>query len=321
MRNKAYDTTNQNSPIKTANDYIVLDQDNTYTYIDHEEAQSGLGKSNDLEHLENLNCTNFSTSSKNKESPFVKGNKKADTTLSAENDYTRAYDTTNANYSYAVLESQASNKGAAKNSWPKIEHETDNVENHNYFVLEPQNPRAVEHKNDGKPSKQSTDDSSEAHNYFVLEPQNPLGANQKFPQTIKTLQVDTTDMEAAQSHDYFVLEPQKPPAETSIPPKITATRAGGLTETEKAKHQNYHALEPQDTYTSIDPDDVVIQTLPENEYNMIDMKGKATISRDPNYGTLETVDQIGNDIEDSGDYSHIGKSLNKNMDMNEYSHT
>ena len=291
--------------MKTSDNYIVLDEENTYTYIDNADAHAGLGKNSDSEHFANLNCTNFSTSSKSEDSLFDKGNKKADTTLSAENDYTGTYDTTNTSYSYAVLESQMSNKGADKDDMPNIEHETENVENHNYFVLEPQTARAVEYKNGGNPTEQSTDDRSEAHNYFVLEPQNPVGANQTFPQTIKTLQVETTDMEAAQSHDYFVLEPQKPPVETSIPPKTTATRAGGSTETEKAKHQNYHALEPQDTYSSIDPDDVVIQTLPENEYNMINMKGKATISRDPNYGTLETVDQIGHGIEDSSDYSHI----------------
>ena len=224
----------------------------------------------------------------------------------------------------------------------------------NYFVLdqenaytyidhgEAQNTQTVDYKNGGDTADQSTDNNSGGHSCVVFERQKLIEANPTVAGTNKSAPID---QDASQNHDYFVLEPQKPQTDSLIPQKTTETGTAGLSETKTKNNQNYEfaveppgnnqnyefaveppennqnyefAVEPQDTYSSIDPDDVVIQTLPENEYNVINMTGKATVSRDPNYGTLETVDQKATDIEDSGEYSHIGNDSKKKQEMNEY---
>ena len=194
---------------------------------------------------------------------------------------------------------------------------------------EAQNTQTVDYKNGGDTADQSTENNSGGHSCVVLERQKLIEAN---PTVAGTNKSAPTDQEASQNHDYFVLEPQKPQTDSLIPQKTTVTGTAALSETKTKNNQNYEfaveppgnnqnyefALEPQDTYSSIDPDDVVIQTLPENEYNVINMTGKATISRDPNYGTLETADQKAKEIEDSGEYSHIGKESKKKQKRNEY---
>ena len=176
---------------------------------------------------------------------------------------------------------------------------------------------------------QSSDNRSGGHNYFVLEPQNLMEANPIVTETNKSA---PTDQDASQNHDYFVLEPRKPQTDSSIPQETTATGTAGLSETKTKNNQNYEfaveppgnnqnyefAFEPRDTYSSIEPDDVIIQTLPENEYNVINMTGKVATSRDPNYGTLDTVGKKGKEIEGRGEYSHIGQDTNKNKEMNVY---
>ena len=311
--------------MKTADNYIVLDQENAYTYIDHEDAKAAFGSSNDSKQLAlkaaHLQGTNYPASMSQKEGSLNKDDIKSDTTIPAENDYTGTHGTANANHSYSILEPQVSTKAVDKNSLAKLKRETDNVANHNYFVLEPPNTHAVEEKNNRKPAEQSKDDSLESRNYFVLEPQDSIGANPKSPQIKETSQVDTdtAEKETTQNHNYFVLEPQSPQAAHSETSKRKATTSD-ITQTEEGKHHNYFVLEPQDTYSSIDPDDVLVQTLPENDYNVINMKGKP-VSKDPNYGTLITAGQIGQDVEESGEYSHIQNNSDNKLDVNEYSHT
>ena len=323
MQNKTYDNKDQllaNDLPKTADNYIGLDQENAYTYIDHEDAKAGLGASNDSKQLGlkavQLQDKNYYTSGQRKDSSFNKGNKKSDTEVPAENDYTGTYDIANISHSYSVLEPQASTKAVDKNSFAKIKHETDTMENHNYFVLEPQNKPAAEDTNNKKPTEHSQSDNVESHNYFVLEPQHTTDAKPKPPKMKETSQVYSTEK---QNHNYFVLEPHNTQVENSEPPKTNQANMSDLTQAEKAQLHNYMVLEPQVTYSSIDPDDVVVQTLPENEYNMINMKGKP-VSRDPNYATLKTVGQTGKDVEVSDEYSHIQNNSNR-LDMNEYSHT
>lgn len=214
----------------------------------------------------------------------------------------------------------------------------------NYIVLEPENAYTyIDHEDavatapansEKKGAKQAQSNPS----YSVLEQENthlPKGIcdNNKFQRDFTT--IDAT--QGTQSHNYVDLEPQsthdtnyetqrangtEPQNSQTIntDPQKSQTKTIDTSDPEKVLSDNYFMLEPHDTYSSIDPGDVVVQTLPENEYNVINMKGKP-ISRDPNYGTLKTVGQIDKDIEESGDYSHIRNNPNKNMDMNEFSHT
>ena len=260
-----------------------------------------------------LQGTNYSSFRQRKESSF--------STIPAENEYTGTYDTANTSHSYSVLDSQASTKAVDKKSLAKIKHETNHLENHNYFVLELQNTHTVEDESNRKRAEQSQDhDELGSHNYFVLELEKSKDTNPKSPQIKETSHVDTTEKETTQNHSYFVLESQNSQIAISKLPKTNATTTSDLTLAEKAKYHNVFALEPQDTYSSIDPDDVLVQTLPENEYNLINMKGKP-VNRDPNYGTLITANQIGKDIEENNEYSHIQTNSDNKLDMNEYSHT
>ena len=300
-----------------ADNYIVLDQENAYIYIDHEDANACLGSENDSKQLAfktaQLQGIHYSSFRQRKESSL--------NTIPAENEYTGTYDTANTSHSYSVLNPQASTKAVDKNSLAKMKHETDHLENHNYFVLEPQNIHTVENENNRKRAEQSKNhDEFGSHNYFVLEPEKSMDTNPKSPQIKETSHVDTIEKETTQNHNYFVLESQNSQIAVSEPPKTNATTTSDLTLAEKAKHHNYFVLEPQDTYSSIDPDDVLVQTLPENEYNMINMKGKP-VNRDPNYGTLSTANQIGKDVGENNEYSHIQTNSDKKLDMNEYSHT
>ena len=272
IQNKAYTDTDQiipNDLMKTADNYIVLDQDSAYTYIDHVGAQGGIGQN--------------------------------------------------------------------------IDNNAEDGQNHDYFVLDQENTNAAKEESDGKATVTNKNGALEGPNYSVLEPQKHMNATTAFPKVNENLQTHKAAENEAQSHNYFVLEPQNPQTKTTTPQKTTGTV--GLPGVGKVNNQNYEfavepqgnnqnyefaveppennqnyefALEPQDTYSSIDPDDMATQTLPENVYNVINMTGKATISRDPNYGTLDTVGKKGKEIEDRGEYSHIGQDANKNKEMNDY---
>ena len=300
--------------MKTTDNYIDLDQENTYTYIDHENAKVGLGKSNG---------TNLSSSNKSNGFSFGRDNRKEDT------DYAHTYDTTNAGHNYADIESQSFNKGANIHDTSKIEYKSGNVENHDYIVLEPGN--AVADESDNKSNETNNNGALEGNTYFILEPQTELSSNKVSSTVNGNLRTHKTAENEAQSNTYFVLEPQNPQTKPTTPQKTT-TGTVGLPGVGKVNNQNYEfavetpgnnqnyefAFEPQDTYSSIDPDDVATQTLPENEYNVINMTGKATITRDPNYGTLDAVAKKDKEIEDSSEYSHIGQDTNKNKEMNDY---
>ena len=214
----------------------------------------------------------------------------------------------------------------------------------NYIILEPENTYTYIDHHDvvatapANSEKKGAKQASSNPSYSILEQENThlrkgICDNNKFQRDFTT--IDAT--QDTQSHNYVDLEPQsthdtnyetqrakgteQQNSQTiNTDPQKSQIKTIDTSDPEKVLSDNYFMLEPHDTYSSIDPGDVVVQTLPENEYNVINMKGNP-ISRDPNYGTLKTVGQIDKDIEESGDYSHIRNTSNKNMDMNEFSHT
>ena len=197
-------------------------------------------------------------------------------------------------------------------------------EKKNYFVLEPQTTicgRDAESLKAAEAPDEILDESN--HNYFVLEPQTAHCTCSESQDTIETANVEMFGTQVTQNHNYFVLEPQNTKAANTYPQKKSLTPLPDSSDPDKAQRQqsyDYFELEPQNTYSSIDPDDVVVQTLPENEYNTINMKN-IPVSRDPNYGSLQTVGQTGKDIGGNGGYSHIQNNSITKMDLNEYSHT
>ena len=124
---------------------------------------------------------------------------------------------------------------------------------------------------EGKVGIQSKKHSSESHNYFVLEPQN-----------LNTSVVLVTSLE---THEHQSLREQKNKVDDQGQPTIDG--------------QGYPILAPEDIYNTIDPDDVVIQTLPDNEYNVVGIKRKKAV-QDKNYDILKPVDGT----QDNDEYSH-----------------
>lgn len=87
------------------------------------------------------------------------------------------------------------------------------------------------------------------------------------------------------SDNYFVLEPQKFTLNAAECPGSKRLHNLDVNDKKEIQCPEYLELEPHDTYTSIDPDDGNLQSSANDEYNMINLKGKIII-RDPNYGAL-----------------------------------
>lgn len=128
---------------------------------------------------------------------------------------------------------------------------------------------------------------------------------------------ETTNISDVDTHNYFVLEPQSP-FEANFESN-TANEVNDIKkpETETSSSQNYFVLEPRDTYSSIDPNDVVVQTLPDDEYNVLNTKSKGVIL-DPKYDAIKAKkhEKGMNEIDD---YSHLEKAPLGNQPQSNYS--
>ena len=282
-------------PLKTSDNYIVLEPENTYTYIDHGDIKDKPSPNNE-------------TKITNQKSGQAKQQQ-----------------TSNPGYFVLEPENIPSQRKGKKNESQKESTTTDSKdganESHDYFILEPHNSVAATNEAIQKTAENSDKTHvTENHNYLVLEPQTAHDTESETQKINEIANLDMFGAQGTQNHNYFVLEPRNMQTANIIPQKTPQAIAPNTSDAETAQSHNYFVSELYDTYSSIDPDDVVTQTLPENEYNVINMKGNH-VSRDPNYGTLKTVGQIGKDIEDSGEYSHIRNHPDKKVDMNEYSHT
>ena len=271
-------------PLKTPDNYIVLEPENTYTYIDHEDVKDKTSPNNETK-ITNQKSGQAKQQQISNPGYFV---------LEPEN---------------IPLSHRIGKKNESQNESTPVDSKEAANESHDYFVLEPHNSASA---TNGVTQK-TAEDSDKAHvtknhNYFVLEPQTAHDTESETRKTNETANLDMVGAQGTQNHNYANRNMQ---TANTIAQKTPTTTTS-----------NYFVSEPHDTYSSIDPDDVVVQTLPENEYNVINMKGNP-VSRDPNYGTLKTAGQIDKDIEESGEYSHIRNNPDKKVepDMNEYSHT
>ena len=205
-----------------------------------------------------------------------------------------------------------------------------------YFILEPENTY-LSSKNNTKNapySDGSADDANEKdkeattedNNYFILEPQeshisrNTTPVNGSNPKSYIVPVQNGTDVEQ-ETHDYFVLEQENLSAITKNGSSKQTTKPNEtkmLNTLESTDAHTYFVLEPQNTYSSIDPNNVVLQTLPDNEYNKVDMKSKEA-THDSNYDALNAEQPL-QDEEDTGEYSHIGPNAATKTYNPEYSH-
>lgn len=210
----------------------------------------------------------------------------------------------------------ANEKQNLTESFPKITE----IENPNYLGLE--TGRLITAGGNGekasivelKKNDCSTDEArDEGHSNFVLEPQYSLSSADTNKDEVihKTNHINDTE-----NHSCFILESQNTQSADSVLPLKKETAQANEPELDKGGH-NYFVLEPHDTYSSIDQDNVIVQTLPENEYNVINMNSRK-ISREQNSGALKACFK-GTDTEDGGEYSHIQNLPSDKHSTGEYS--
>ena len=182
-----------------------------------------------------------------------------------------------------------------------LEPNLQEAEPNDYFVLEPETDNSAL-TTDSDLVRPTSDEISKDNNvtneYFILEP----------------------ILQETQSNDYFVLEPEIGNSALATDSKLVRPTSDEKSEEKCVKYQannnltnDYFTLEPQDTYSSIDPHDVDIQTLPDNEYNVlhaIKTEGPDTVSR---YNAGKKTDN-------TDEYSHITNTALAGNDVIDYSH-
>ena len=174
--------------------------------------------------------------------------------------------------------------------------------------------------------------------YFILSPANVYSyanaAEAEFgkhkglctptaPPRTDTVAGKHTGQSVEGEHTYFVLE--QPNRNTTVTPNTKSEtydeqslrnqRTNGDQEGQaKVDGHGYLIIEPVDTYNTINPDDVIIQTLPDDEYNIVDMKP----SKPAQTGYYDTLKQPGNSL-DGDEYSHTSDVKRKTNEM-DYAH-
>ena len=176
------------------------------------------------------------------------------------------------------------------------------------------------------------------HDYFILSPANvysyanateaEFGKHKGLciptsPPRIDTIAGKQTGQSVDGGHTYFVLEQENlkravtpnTKTETYDQESLRNQRTNGDQDGQaKVDGHGYLIIEPVDTYTTINPDDVIIQTLPDDEYNVVDMKP----SNAAQAGYYDMLKQPGSSL--SGDeYSHTSDVQGKTNKM-DYAH-
>ena len=220
-----------------------------------------------------------------------------------------------------------------------------------YFVLEPEtNNSALTTDSDlvRPTSDEISRDNNVTNKYFILEPLQEAEPNDYFdlePETNNSALTTDSDLvrptsdkiskdnnvtneyfilepilQETQPNDYFVLEPEIGNSALATDSKLVRPTSDEKSEENCVKYQannnmtnDYFTLEPQDNYSCIDPHDVNIQTLPDNEYNIlheIKTEGPDSVSRF----------NAGKKTEGTDDYSHITNTALAGNDVIDYSH-
>lgn len=193
-----------------------------------------------------------------------------------------------------------------KTNKPNILNAVD-TEGHDYFKLEPHdNSRAQTEKRKDNTNMYDKE-TDESHNYFLMEPQN---TKSNFCSNATDIR-DENEEEMINNHNYLVLDPQDASSSNNA-------NNVNVHEKEVNDNHNYFVLEPQDD--NIRHNEIVegLQTLPDDEYNILSLKSER-ICQDPNYGILKN-EQPGNIEDDSADYSLLDKTTVRKQLVPEYSH-
>ena len=196
---------------------------------------------------------------------------------------------------------EISKDNSVTNEYFILEPNLQEPQHNDYFVLEPEidNSALATDSDLIRPTPDEiSKDNNVTNEYFILEP----------------------NLQETEPNDYFVLEPEIDNSASATDSELVRPASNGISEENCVKYQannsltnNYFTLEPQDTYSSIDPHDVDIQTLPDNEYNTlheIKNEGPDTASRF----------NAGKKTEGTDDYSHITNTALAGNDVIDYSH-
>lgn len=182
------------------------------------------------------------------------------------------------------------------------------TEGHDYFKLESQDCSGAQMEKHIDNTTLHDKETDESHNYFLLEPQN----------TNSSACLNTTDIRdrheeegLANNHNYLALEPQ----DTS---SSNYAYNVNVHKNEVNDNHDYFVLEPHDD--NIRKNEIIrgVQTLPDNEYNVLGLKSDR-ICHGPDYGTMKSG-QPGSIENDSADYSHLDKTTVRKQLAPEYSY-
>ena len=169
------------------------------------------------------------------------------------------------------------------------------TEDHDYFKLESQDSSRAQTEKRIDNTNMHDKETDESQDYFLLEPENTNSSVCSNATNIK----DRHEEEIINNHNYFVLELQSTSSSNNV-------YNVNVHKKEVNDNHNYSVMEPQDD--NIRSNEIVggVQTLPDNEYNVLSLKSER-ISHDPNYGTMKSG-QPENIKDDSADYSHLDKT-------------
>ena len=243
---------------------------------------------------------------------------------------------------YSALEGQEtalykslSDYDGVKNDFSIQSKQSDPEQENSYFILEPNVSNAESHiHTECSDAKKPTLQETEGNDYFVLEPETDNSALTTDSDLVRPTPDEISkdnnvtneyfilepNLQETQPNDYFVLEPEIDNCALPTDSELVQATSDEISEEKCVKYQannnmtnDYFTLEPQDNYSCIDPHDVNIQTLPDNEYNIlheIKTEGPDSVSRF----------NAGKKTEGTDDYSHITNTALAGNDVIDYSH-
>lgn len=220
--------------------------------------------------------------------------------------------------------------------------ETEYPENHNYFVIDPhyshlsfalgEASNQIGAEQDTMAGNQTSNQQcGESNNYFILESHASDSLKVENGYADKTSRIKPTEHASTlqmhnsetEDHNYFVLESQdlKLPMDSHARSHTDNTSNDGEEipdnrNADNAVNHNYFVLEPQNTAPSLDSRVFQLQTMPDNEYNVLNMKSKV-LNQARTVDALKSEDNLN---QAGGDYSHIVQVPKEKNNSREYSH-
>ena len=197
--------------------------------------------------------------------------------------------TSSETHDYSVLEPEEVASCDTKVNIPTVEY----PENHDYFVLEQQSmTKENSEQYKAKTDMRSTDNvvTPKTHNALVLgtlRTQADVGP-------VDASVIDVHSKEATGGHYYFVLQPQNNIS------SFDKNKADIIdTQKEELTGEIHNCFTLEDSSLEKDTNDAVVQTLPDTEYNVLNLKSKP-ICHDPNYDSLNAAEQSKSGVINTG---------------------